>query len=44
MIEKVSARRRAKLRAAREEHMAVIGSETERIKPYFCAPRIEYAA
>ncbi len=41
---KVPARTKAKLRAATEEHMAVIGSEPERVKAYFRDPRVKYAA
>lgn len=41
---KVPARTKAKLRAAAEEHMAVIGSEPERVKAYFRDPRVKYAA
>lgn len=40
----VPARTKAKLRAATEEHMAVIGSEPERVKAYFRDPRVKYAA
>ena len=41
---KVPTRTKAKLRAATEEHMAVIGSEPERVKAYFRDPRVKYAA
>ena len=41
---KVPARTKAKLRAATEEHMTVIGSEPERVKAYFRDPRVKYAA
>ncbi len=41
---KVPARTKAKLRAATEEHMAVIGSDPERVKAYFRDPRVKYAA
>ena len=41
---KVRARTQAKLRAATEQHMAVIGSEPERVKAYFRDPRVKYAA
>ncbi|OYV76629.1 MAG: IS630 family transposase, partial [Chromatiales bacterium 21-64-14] len=40
----VPARTKAKLRAATEEHMVVIGSEPERVKAYFRDPRVKYAA
>lgn len=41
---KVPARTKAKLRAATEEHMAVIGSDPERVKAYFRDLRVKYAA
>jgi len=41
---KVAARTKAKLRAATEEHMTVIGYESERVKAYFCDPHVKYAA
>ena len=41
---KVPAPSKAKLRAATEAHMAVIGSEPERVKAYFRDPNIKYAA
>lgn len=41
---KVPARTKAKRRAATEAHMAVIGSEPERVKAYFHDPRVKYAA
>ena len=41
---KVPARTKAKLRAATEEHMAMIGREPERVKAYFRDPRVKYAA
>ncbi|OIQ67426.1 hypothetical protein GALL_509970 [mine drainage metagenome] len=41
---KVPARSKAKLRAATEEHMAVISSEPERVKAYFRDPNVKYAA
>jgi len=41
---KVPARTKAKLRAATEEHMTVIGNEPERVKAYFHDPRVKYAA
>jgi transposase len=41
---KVPMRTKAKLRAAAEQHMEVIGSEPERVKAYFRNPRVKYAA
>lgn len=41
---KVPARSKAKLRAATEEHMTVIGREPERVKAYFQDSRVQYAA
>jgi transposase len=41
---KVPARSKAKLHAATEEHMAVIGSEPERVKASFRDPYVKYAA
>jgi transposase len=41
---KVPVRTKAKLRAAAEQHMEVIGSEPERVKAYFRDPRVKYAA
>lgn len=41
---KVPARTKAKLRAATEAHMALIGSEPERVKAYFRDPHVKYAA
>ena len=41
---KVPAGTKAKLRAATEEHVAVIGNEPERVKAYFHDPRAKYAA
>jgi transposase len=41
---KVPVRTKAKLRAAAEQHMEVIGREPERVKAYFCDPRVKYAA
>lgn len=41
---KIPARTKAKLRAATEEHMAVIGREPDRVKAYFRDPWVEYAA
>ncbi len=41
---KVPARSKAKLRAATEEHMAVIGREPERVKACFRDPNVKYAA
>ena len=41
---KVPARTKAKLRAAAEEHMAVIGRQPERVKAYFRDPNVRYAA
>lgn len=41
---KVPVRTKAKLRAAAEQHMEVIGSEPERVKAYFRDPRVNYAA
>jgi len=38
---KVPARSKAKLRSATEQHMAVIGSEPERVKAYFRDPRVK---
>ncbi len=40
---KVPARTKVKLREATEEHMAVIGSEPERVKAYFRDHRVKYA-
>lgn len=41
---KVPARSKAKLRAATEQHMAVIGSDPARVKAYFRDPNVKYAA
>lgn len=41
---KVPARSRATLRAAIEEHMAVVGSEPKRAKAYFRDANVKYAA
>ncbi|WP_019939236.1 IS630 family transposase [Bordetella sp. FB-8] len=41
---KAPARTKAKLRAATEEHMALIGREPERVKAYFRDPKVKYAA
>ncbi len=41
---KVPARTKAKLRAATEEHMALIGNEPERVKAYFRDRHVKYAA
>lgn len=41
---KVPVRTKAKLRAAAEQHMEVIGSKPERVKAYFRDPRVKYAS
>jgi len=41
---KVPARTKAKLRAATEEHMTVIGNEPARVKAYFRDSHVKYAA
>ena len=41
---KMPARTKAELRAAIEEHVAVIGSEPKRVKAYPRDPRVKYAA
>jgi transposase len=41
---KVPMRTKAKLRAAAEDHMAVVANEPERVKAYFQDPRFKYAA
>jgi transposase len=41
---KAPARTKAKLRAATEEHMALIGREPERVKAYFGDRHVKYAA
>lgn len=35
---------KAKLRAAAEDHMAVVDIEPERVKAYFQDPKVKYAA
>ena len=41
---KVPIRTKAKLRAAAEDHMAVIANEPLRVKPYFQDPCVKYSA
>ena len=41
---KVPVRTKAKLRAAAQQHMEVIGNEPERVKAYFRDPCVKYAA
>jgi len=41
---KVPMRTKAKLRAAAEDHMAVVAGEPERVKAYFQDPKVKYAA
>lgn len=40
---KVPMRTKAKLRAAEEDHMAMVANELERIKTHFQDPRVKYA-
>lgn len=44
MSVKAPARTKARLRAAAEEHMTRIESNSERVKAYFQGPHLKYAA
>ena len=41
---KVPVRTKSKLKAAAEDHMAMIGKSTDRVRAYFKDPRVKYAA
>ena len=41
---KVPVRTKPKLKAAAEEHMAMIGKSPDRVRAYFQDPRVKYAA
>jgi transposase len=41
---KVPVRTKAKLKAAAEQHMSVIGQSPDRVRAYFQDPRVKYAA